>query len=191
MLSDNKVGVCVFVSTCFTLNRVNIKTNTFAGHFSAAYRLVVYAMLCMKGPFPIYSYPACYIGHEYLCTKILCCQIELFLPKSLPWKSQVVVLGVQGTFVHLYQCLSFILSLSFQREPWPNGTALAWHARGAEFESPRDQNFVLVPSVLSSKLLSNACHSLQSFRAIVAKQGLKTLYIFFQVFYLTNYLNKF
>ena len=39
------------------------------------------------------------------------------------------------------------------REPWPNGTALAWHARGAGFESPRNQNFVLVPSVLSLPLV--------------------------------------
>ena len=40
-----------------------------------------------------------------------------------------------------------------QRELWPSGTALAWHARGAGFESPRDQNFVLVPSVLSLPLV--------------------------------------
>ena len=25
------------------------------------------------------------------------------------------------------------------REPWPKGVALAWHARGAGFESPLDQ----------------------------------------------------
>ena len=40
------------------------------------------------------------------------------------------------------------VSADLEREPWPSGTALAWHARGAGFEYHRDQNFVLVPSVL-------------------------------------------
>ena len=44
-------------------------------------------------------------------------------------------------------------SIVEMRESWPNGTALAWHARGAGFESPRDQNLVLVPSVLSLLLV--------------------------------------
>ena len=34
-----------------------------------------------------------------------------------------------------------------------DGTALAWHARGAGFESPQDQIFMLVPSVLSLSLV--------------------------------------
>ena len=46
--------------------------------------------------------------------------------------------------------LKFIRSY---RQPWPSGMALAWHARDAKFESPRDQNFVLVPSVLSLPLV--------------------------------------
>ena len=29
------------------------------------------------------------------------------------------------------------------RQLWPSGMALAWQVRGAGFESPRDQNFVL------------------------------------------------
>ena len=40
-----------------------------------------------------------------------------------------------------------------EREPWPSGTALTWHARDAGFESPQDQNFVLVPIVLSLPLV--------------------------------------
>ena len=46
----------------------------------------------------------------------------------------------------------------FVKEPLPSGTALAWHARGAGFESPRNQNCVLVPFVLSLPLACLNCY---------------------------------